>query len=114
MEDLNYNSGQCTLSEGERSYWRKRLHSLRYDCGCKTGMVALLLSLVTSIYYFFYSSGTMYSSSKKTLFIFLICFGSTGFGKIIGISWSRMKYYKLRKKLFRKGIHGLAPAVSIL
>ncbi len=91
----------------EQNYWRKKLHALRYSCGCKTGMIALLLSIAVAWYYFFYGAGIVYSTNKKVMFILLLCFGSAAAGKLIGMFWSRMKYHALKKKLVMYGLQGL-------
>ena len=93
------NKGQRELADEESIYWRTKLHSLRYSCGCKSGSVALLLSLMASLYYFLYAAETIYSTRQKLMYIFLICFGSAAVGKIIGISLSRIRYYLLRKRI---------------
>jgi len=105
--DNEMESTQPTLTESESNYWRQKLHSLRQSCGCKTGMVALLITLAAALYYFLLGEGEIYSSGKKFLYIFLLSMAGAVLGKLTGISWSRIRYYRLRKKLLRKGVAGL-------
>jgi hypothetical protein len=97
---------QRELTDDESRYLRTRLDSLRYSCGCRSGMVALLFSLMASSYYFLHVAGAIYSSRQKILYIFLVCLGSAAVGKIIGISLSRILYISLKKRI--KGSPGEA------
>jgi hypothetical protein len=99
MEYYNHTEDIPLLPKEMAQHWKVKLHSLRHSCGCKSGAAALLMSLAASLFYFFFDSGMVYSSREKILFISLLGFVSAIMGKVIGIVWARIRYYRLRRKL---------------
>ena len=95
---------QLTYKTEEALTWRRKLNELRYNCGCKAGMFALILSVVICSCYFKYSESINFGNAKKILITCVIAFISALVGKGMGMLWTRYKYEILKKKLLKQGI----------
>ena len=75
----------------EIPHGRTKLHGLRTNCGCKSGMAALLLSVILCVYYFGHAEGMAYSRQHKIVVSLMVCLGAAAGGKVLGMVWGRYR-----------------------
>jgi hypothetical protein len=72
-----------------------KANPVKAECGCRSGMVALLIGLTLSTYFFFFREPATANSVLRVLYVLLISLGCAVLGKIVGILVPR----------FRRGSH---------
>lgn len=68
------------------------------ECGCKSGMVALLIGLTLSTYWFFFHEPNAASWFVRLVYVLSISFGCALAGKIIGMIVPRLRRSSQKKR----------------
>lgn len=85
-------------SKKMKIYSTQELSALRNSCGCKTGMMFLLASVIACIAYFKYTNNMAPLHEHKVLATILIGLGGALIGKILGMSFDRLRYVRLKRR----------------
>lgn len=79
---------------------RLRSTTAMKECGCKTGMVALVVGLSASTYYYFFDEPLSTQIVFRCLYVLLISLGCAVLGKIVGMVAPKLRrnYQKVSNK----------------
>lgn len=82
------------LSDSENEKWEKKILKEYYACGCKTGSLFLMVSLITTIAYLVLHKimdPAFFITPKIILYALLIVFIASGMGKAIGLFIAKLR-----------------------
>jgi|GEM_PF-1062645 len=83
------------LSDDENERWQKKISKSYYACGCETGSIFLLLSIVGVGIYFAVNQFTDVAfriTLGKVLWSLLLIFVASGIGKAMGLAMAKRKF----------------------
>lgn len=82
------------MSEIENEKWQKKISKDYYACGCQTGAIFLILSIIsigTYLVFKIINDSSFYITFQTILYALIIIFIISGIGKAVGLIISNMR-----------------------